>query len=308
MSDLLKLLTESLKLSSVLYHGYFWGYRSYLHWRELRTSDKIVIYQMGKVGSTTIWRGLENIGLEAPIYHVHRMNTEVVEKELQWAKKHFLSLRQIYPEVLHAVHLRAQLEGQYPPSSWKVITLVRDPIARTLSTFFQLFENKINAGVISKNQFEGSAKDRLLEELLAKFRKKYIENPSRRHPYTWFQDELKANIGCDLFLEPDIRHRSYHICHAGQTSVLLLKLESLNDCYAAAFREFLGIDGLDLNPENVRSQKLCGDLYRDFLAEIQLPTSYLDRIYRSDLVTHFYSDAEIEQFYRRWAGSSAPAR
>jgi hypothetical protein len=259
---------------------------------------------MGKVGSTTIWNSLKLSNIDAAIYHVHRINRDAVDRQLKQSKERFSALHIIYPETVHAEYWRAQLDKTHPKGHWKVITLVRDPIARTLSTFFQSLEDK----TIAREGFYGSwnsqSYDELLDHLLEKFDSRYVQNSGKKHPYTWFEYEFKANLGCDLFSEPNICDKPYHICTTPKADVLLLKLERLNDHYKTAFREFLGIKNFDLRSKKIRSHEVYGDLYQDFLRYVELPDEYLDRIYSSPLVKNFYSDSEIEEFYRHWQRQS----
>jgi hypothetical protein len=82
--------------------------------------------------------------------------------------------------------------------------------------------------------------------------------------------------------------------------LLLLKLERLKECAAAAMKDFLGIDNFILTNANVGEDKDYRDLYRSFVDSIQLPSSYLDRMYESAAVRHFYSEDEIQGFRSRW--------
>ncbi|MGF1480476.1 MAG: putative capsular polysaccharide synthesis family protein [Cyanophyceae cyanobacterium] len=286
-------------LVSSSYYSYLWCYRLYLQLQGRQSAEKIVVYQMGKVGSTTIWRSLESLNLGIPVYHVHRLSPEAVKRGLQKAKDNFSSLKTIHPEVVHAEYLRSQLDQLPLKKPWKVITLVRDPVARTISKFFEKNKRKI---LVSKAEVDSGNQNyqETLEKLLTAFSEKYIQDANPPHPYLWFERELKANFGCDLFSETDIKNKQYHICNVENAEVLLLKLEHLKDCHQSALQKFLGIDNFTLKSENVSSKKEYGSLYKDFLNQVKLSSAYLDGIYNSNLIRRFYSDAEIEQFYQRW--------
>ncbi|NET32778.1 MAG: sulfotransferase family 2 domain-containing protein [Cyanothece sp. SIO1E1] len=287
------LLRQNYYVTHVYHRLRLWG-------KSLNSRDKIVIYQMGKVGSTTIWKSLESLNLDIPVYHVHYLKSESVKRSLEKARIDFPRLRFIYPEVVQAEHLRNQLNQNCIETPWHVITLVRDPIAKMLSSFFQTLERDLLLGSDYRKRIKKEGYEKVLEEIISRFYDEYVHNPNRKHPFCWFDYELKKNLNIDIFNETPLSNKNYHIYNATAAKILLLKLESLSNCYQDAFYEFLGFQDFKLIRSNVGSQKRYGNLYKDFLDGIDLPVDYIDKIYSSDLVKHFYSDLEIEEFYRRW--------
>jgi hypothetical protein len=82
--------------------------------------------------------------------------------------------------------------------------------------------------------------------------------------------------------------------------VLLLRLESLNQCAPAAMREFMGLDAFELVESNTAEDKSYADLYKAFRRELALPESYLDRVYGTRFANHFYRADERDAFRRKW--------
>lgn len=270
-------------------------------WGEgLKSSGKIVIYQMGKVGSTTIWESLESLSLDVPIYHIHTLKPEIIEISAERNKASFPKLRFIYSEVVESEYLRKELDQEQIETPWNVITLVRDPIARTLSRFFQQLERELHLGADYRKKMEDEGSKKVVQEIVERFHKEYIHDPNFQHPFAWFNYELKDNLGVDIFKSTPLSGRDYCVYNSAKARVLLLKLESLSHCYQDALQDFLGIQDLNLIQSNVRSQKRYGSLYKDFLKAVELPDGYIDKLYGSDLVKHFYSDAEIERLSQRW--------
>jgi hypothetical protein len=93
----------------------------------------------------------------------------------------------------------------------------------------------------------------------------------------------------------------YKIYQEKRADVLLMRLESLNECFTDAIQGFLGYDNLQLVNTNVGNQKDYADLYRAFKDIIQLPESYLDKLYSSKFAQHFYNSTELAQFKEKWS-------
>src|SRR5688572_1946244 len=102
--------------------------------------DPIIIHQMGKVGSKTVELSLrkayEALGIQVPIYHTHILNGfervrgyVLKEKNRQDSAGHFATLD-------HGESVR-KLIDENPAQHWNIISLVRDPIARNVSAFFE---------------------------------------------------------------------------------------------------------------------------------------------------------------------------
>src|SRR5690606_31013652 len=90
----------------------------------LYLSPYILIYQMGKVGSSSIYASLKEKG--APkVFHLHRMNPVFTEK----MKRTFLE-----KNLLKQFHTEQHFEAIYKKAierkkKVKIITLVREPIS-----------------------------------------------------------------------------------------------------------------------------------------------------------------------------------
>ena len=267
-----------------------------LRWEGHRSSDKILIYQMGKVGSTTIWHSLEQLGLKAPIYHIHTLNPEHIQQKLRKIRENFSQSRFIYLDVVQAAYLQNQLIHENFDHPWSVITLVRDPMRQILSSFFQQLEKELKLGNDYRPRVKTEGYDKVLDEIISRFKKEYVHNLNRQHPFTWFEHNLERHLNIDIFSFSPLAGTDFQIYEGSKVRVLLLKLESLNDCYQQAFKSFLGIDNFRLISANVGNQKRYKDLYKQFLNHIELPQSYIERIYDFKLLKHFYTDAEIQAF------------
>ena len=107
-------------------------------WESLRTESAVLVYQMAKVGSQTVVRSLRASRPRPRVFHVHTMTAggmAAMERFYRWSRVPSL------PGAGHLLvsrYLRDQMRQGVTPGRWKVVTMVRDPIARNISLIFQL--------------------------------------------------------------------------------------------------------------------------------------------------------------------------
>jgi|SRR5690606_2252081 len=108
----------------------------------LYLSPYILIYQMGKVGSSSIYASLKAKGVPK-VFHLHRMNPETTQK----MKRTFLEqnlLAQFRTEQLFETIYRKAIQRR---KKVKIITLVREPISRNISAFFENLTYRLDHGI-----------------------------------------------------------------------------------------------------------------------------------------------------------------
>lgn len=250
--------------------------------------EPIVVYQMAKVGSRTVYRSLRSLDLPRPVLHVHVLNElDALEERV----------RQLYPdpvgtlaEIENGRRLRRRIlrsRGR----TWHVITLVRDPVRRDVSAFFH------NLTEIIPDVYERCARD---EIALADIRDAFLDRYDHDAPLSWFESQLEPVFGIDVFAVPFDTEAGYATYETPTARLLLIRLEDLETHGKAAISEFLGLDEFELVSTNLARDKPYSDLYAAFERSVTLPASYLARMYGSRLARHFYSDSEIEAFKEQW--------
>jgi hypothetical protein len=238
----------------------------------------VAVFQMGKVGSRTVVDSLGKYKILG--WHIHLLSQKFNEwKEQNHYDKTFVDL----------------LKDEFGNTNFKIkiITFVRDPIARNMASFFQNIE-------------------RFIPNLIPDFRNgkvdlEYIIDIFLNHhrkldhdlPLTWWDQELKNMFGIDILDKPFHKERGYEIYKSKNVEVLVIKLEKLNLYFKEAFKEFLGIQDFELVQRNIGLKKSYGDVYKLFKESIVFPKQYIDRFYNAKAVTHFYTDEEIETFKSR---------
>jgi hypothetical protein len=178
---------------------------------------------------------------------------------------------------------------------WKVVTLIRDPLARSVSSFFHSIDEWISdfgalwkSNLITPQDVAGGFVDQ-------------VQKSGRDMLFdTWFDSELRPMFGIDVLSEDFDRSKGYKIYEGERAQVLLLKLEALDDCAADAFKEFLGVDRIAIGRANVGAQRKYGDFYQRFKEVLVIPKDFANGIYQSDCIRWFYSEEEIARFMARW--------
>jgi len=262
----------------------------------------LIVYQMGKVGSSTVVKSLHEAGLRRRIYHVHFLTPELIEKYEIRRRKYLRTERSgDLRHIWQYKHLRDRLLNEKCEERWKVITLVRDPVARNLATFFE------HISVVSEAEDEWKLESAEYEFCI-KVRKSdllplvdlFFEKCRHDNPSIYFDREFKPVLGIDLYDEEFPSAEGYKIYQTDSFDILLLRLENLNTVAEPALKRFLGLEEFALVNANIGEEKDYADVYDKFKNQIRLPTHYLDRMYTSKFTRHFYTDEEIAVFRKRW--------
>lgn len=259
----------------------------------------VLVHQMGKVGSSTVVASLEAAPHGLDLFQIHTLRPEVISRISDiynnWSAS---SGRNYLPEhYFGSRHIRELMDSGRGPDCWKVVTLIRDPVSRNVSSFFENLETLYPAlnveAMVAEQGYDGTA--RALIDL-------FMRDFKHELPLTWFDDEIKAIFGIDVYADAFPRERGYTRYSNDRADLLLLRLEDLSTSAAPAFSEFLDIENLKLVNANLADDKAYKDLYGRFKKFIQFPDSYLTMMYQSRFMTHFYSRDEIEQLRAKWIG------
>ncbi len=254
--------------------------------------EPVVIHQMGKVGSKTIESSLAALELGAPLCHCHLLNgLDRIEENTRRTRS---DPRETLAQIQHGRRLVKTILGT-PYIRCRVISLVRDPVARNISAFFQ------NLTEFLPDVFRRYADGELTVEELHEV---FLNHYDHDIPLAWFGRQLQPVFGIDVFASEFPKERGYAVYAAENVSLLVIKLEMLDECAADAMRDYLGLQDFVLKHANVAEDKEYKDIYKAFLRSIVLPDDYLNRMYESALARHFYTDAELQQFRARWSKRS----
>lgn len=261
--------------------------------RRLRGSgEPVVVFQMGKVGSTTVHRAVEATGRAALQVHVLRPDAIAGTEDVY---------RQRWSSEVHAGHLFAaqhlrRLIDRHPERRWDVVTLVRDPVARNVSEFLQGdWLGYLNHDEHLDRLDAPDLADRLLDAFLHRYDRHDV-------PLEWFDDHLAPVFGIDVFDHPFPHDVGWQLIEGVQARLLVLRQEDLGSAGPRGLAELLGTGPVRLSDRNVTGSKRYAPLHRRFLDEVHLPAELVERMYESRYARHFYTDEERSAAVSRWLG------
>ncbi|MFO7587748.1 MAG: putative capsular polysaccharide synthesis family protein [Gemmatimonadota bacterium] len=255
---------------------------------------------MGRVGSKSLETALSEHVRGATLYHLHFLNDRTIERIGGALRKQYevTGLAEMPEQFVAALHLRALLREHRRRQEipWKIISLVRDPLARHVSAFFQYFPT--NFPELGRGHLHDPANLETLRDMLV-----HGFRDDRDYIASWFDNEVREPFDIDVFAEPFPHERGFQISRGGLAELLVLRLEDLERTASPAVREFLDIPSLEIPRVNVGARKAYGDVYRRFRSEVPLPAWLVDEVYGSKLARHFYTEDELAGFRAAWKTS-----
>lgn len=226
----------------------------------------IIVFQMGKVGSTAVVEGLK---AHAPndVFHIHRMNPD---RRAPRGRGELRDKEYLGSALFHHVFVQKRKA--------LVVMIVRDPIARNLSAYFH--------HDATEPTVEG-----------------FVNGYNHGVPEKWFDYQMLPATGIDVFNYPFDHERGWMVIEHPQWPVLVLRAETPDDTRAAALAEFTGFPITTLPAKNTAADRGYSDAYTDFKRHLELPEAFVDRLLSMRYVRHFYSDVERDEFRDRWTAT-----
>jgi len=231
----------------------------------LKRSIPILVYQMGKVASQSARHSIRK-AYSGIVLLAHSFSFDHDD----WR------VRKLYE---HAI-----VNG----NPLNIISLTREPIGRNISAFFQNFERDTEVPY-KKSDFS-----------LLDLKKLLLENYRHHIVLDWFDNNIKAHFGIDVYTVPfpDCGVATY--CN-NNVRLLVMRSEIDDDAKLAAIREFIELPGLEMIYKNVGSNKEYAETYWLFKETVQLPSSYVSEMCDSKYFDHFYSKEFVESVRQKWS-------
>lgn len=236
-----------------------------------------VVYTMGKVGSTAVSAAIQAAGLRC--HDIHTLDRD----QLKRTARDWLGQGRLPPRhICEAMAWRNTLFAE--PGRCLFITLVREPIARNLSAFFETL-HLAPAGI--RDSTDPS-------ELFHRFRDGY----SHDLPLTWLDRELQGQVGIDAYAAPFDPARRW----LRQGNLLLFRDDCPDAVKGRVLSQALG-HRIRVRRTNDSATKPYLDLYRAVAAQAAFPADFTARIYASRYARQFWNDAERAELVRHWTAS-----
>lgn len=267
--------------------------------RELRSVEKqhpILVYQMGKVGSSTVVDTLHQLRLDRPVLHLHTLAAD----RLAFAKARQRGSGSpfLHEHLLVSTILEKKLSQAPFPCS--VITLTREPISRAISFVFEDRVKQAPHALKPDGTVDTAALSEVVNQLLAS------PDNGTADPSLWFDGELRSVFGVDVFAHPYDLERGYTIIPGEHVRVLVLRMEDLNRSLALALADFLGLDAgaITLREANVGGAKWYSGYLEEVKRTLQLPPDVARSVFGTRYFKHFYAQDAL-RITERWTAPSA---
>lgn len=237
--------------------------------------ELVLIYQVGKVASSSIRATIQHL----PQYEIHQVHRLVADNVERVQREHRLRGWTPPPADIGPSGAGALQRYLNPRRPAKIITLVREPIGRNISYYFQNLD-KIHG--------RRAAHELPLQTLIDGFTENY---PYSDDPLTWFDYEFAPALGVDVYASGFQAGMAAHRWQSGPYDILLLRCDTDDSQKLAALRDFFALPGLEMRYANITDTKPGAAANRAFRETVRFPEDYLDRML-DNRFTRFFFDAD----------------
>lgn len=253
--------------------------------------DPILLLTPGKVGTKTVAAALRSVGFE--VLAAHTFGPGLVETLQAHAKSR--SLVDLRRKLVVGLRVDAELElarcYDYKP---RVVSLVREPIARAVSGFFQAFPpGRLDELCATRDA------DELTAEMLGQVR---ASLPTAiRRVAAWYRELLPLATGVDV--PPFEPGANYSIFETDRARVLFMPLERA-DAMAEALEAFIGRP-VRIKPRNVTETKHPAliEIRRRIEERLAVAPALIDEAYADPIIRAVYDEATLAVLRERWLTS-----
>ena len=265
--------------------------------RTLRNIDKkIFIWQMGKVGSSSVYSSLlphsQPSPWQVPSIQDNSHHWPIHNNVIQTHETKLLY------DILH-----------YSDEEFVIISLVRDLLDRNISAIFQSMnyeESWRNQYFIAReDDFKKMPYDRQEEAILH-----HLQRLNTGSAVTsWYDNLFKSHIYypeidkyfIDIYAKPFDQEKGLQIYESKspRVTMVIVRLEDLNR-REKELGAFLGIDGFRLLSRNRAEEKWYQPIYTRFKERYKPSTDELEAIYSSRFMQYFYSAEQINTLKNKW--------
>ena len=251
----------------------------------------VLVYTAPKVASTAVTSALQAAG--QTVFHVHMISAESMRNLREAMRRRGLTRMKWDALGLEDIGKALASELIAPRHPARVVSLVRDPVARNISFYFETLDVLWQ----TERAHERVSVERLLAEFHDRFR--------HERGIDWFDNEFKSVLGIDVYEHPFPHDKGYLRIDSGPYAVLIMRHDLDDRLKERRLAELVGVRAVSLTPKNVSAQKSYADVYREFLRRVELPEDYVNRLLDSKYARHFYGPEELARFRAKWLKGSA---
>ena len=238
----------------------------------------LLVYQMGKVGSTNLARDLARQDPSVNVFQVHRMNDAYIEALYRRYRANTEAPYYFSNYVGRAI--RDKVIETENGADVKLLCAVREPIARNVSHFFQDIERF-------------TPRDPLPSDIET-VQRIFVERFEHDYPEQWFDEEFLPVTGIDVLGLGFDREAGFQVYANGRIKALVYRIESTGtDDFLGAFEDFTGLHYQAEARHNVGGDKKYGSLYTAFKAAKGFSPEFCMAQHTTRYATTFYTEAEL---------------
>jgi hypothetical protein len=255
-----------------------------------------LVYQQGRVGSTSVYEALQSAQLGHPVYHVHTIDSDNASKQIYKQK---IRKEKVYRNLFIGKYLGDLISSGRKTQKWNIVCIFRDPIAVVMSLYF------MNA----KSSFKGTLNDEgtidpslAMEHLRTLFEN---DDPNDWAVVNWFDTIFYHEVGVNVYDYKFDYDKGYVVIETEEYRIILLKLESLKEQFSAAMADFYNTDETKfaLKVANVHRDQKQDEVHQIVKKDFELTQKNCQKVYQTKFVEHFYSPSEIELLAKKWTKS-----
>ncbi len=258
-------------------------------YKSISNKQPLLILTIGKTASTSVYFSL-NRQTSYHCFHLHSLSEKGINKQIKFHTDY--DKGRIPPNVRIAQFVNKKLlrfKGNLP-----VVVIIRNPIDRLLSAIFHHFD-KFNINSFSSD----SDKNYLpaLNLIISKIEEEGVWDELD----IWIQEEVNEVLGIDIYSQIFDETKGYNIFNNGKISLLLLKMENLNNVFTISMQSFLNSQThIVLESHNVGDDKVYKDEYQIIKKNLKIDKKILEKYTATKYFKHFYAGEE-EKLYNRWS-------
>lgn len=216
----------------------------------------ILVYQMGKVASASIYTSLRAC-YNGLVVHTHTFSKDDENEEAK---------------LIYDLYVRKKFK-------LKIVSLVREPIARNISAFFQVFERLVG---MEYKKSKHTPKE--LQDI-------FLKKCNHTLPLNWFDDNIKNKFGIDVYKEP-FPERNYALFQHQNVELLLMKHDLDDAIKVRVIGDFIDLKNFILKNENISASKEYKHSYKK-VKNLPLPEWYIDKMLNTKYFRQFYSKESV---------------
>lgn len=248
----------------------------------------IIILTPGKVGSSSVYYTLKT---EIPnhVFHIHNLSKQGIEKSII---DHLNSNRKSYPLHLIISKILRKKLSKYNEKLF-IITIIREPISREISSFFQNTE-------LYKDELENK-KLEIDKDVAKKLLYKNFDSDICENIKGWFDLEIYNNFGIDVFANKFDYQKKYAVSQNQKYHHMLLKMEDLDTIFPIAIMKFLNLKKpLHIKSANIGETKHYASIYKEVKGNLKLDSNKINQIVNSTFFQQFYLKDKFKVI-NKWA-------